>query len=140
MLKLDEAWAYRIAYKAPICLTLFQVVYGKAFHLPVELDHKAFWAFKALNFDFHQTSAKRKLEKYELDELRLQAYESSRLYKEKVKRYQDSRISPKDFKVWQMVILFNSRLRLFSGKLNSKWYGPFQIKDIKTYGAIEPED
>lgn len=71
---------------------------------------------------------------HELNELRLQAYESSRLYTENVKRYHDSRILPEDFKVGMMVLLFNSRLRLFPRKLKSKWLGPFKIKDIRPYG------
>lgn len=71
---------------------------------------------------------KTKVKLNELDELRLQAYESSRLYKETIKRYHDSKILLKEFKAGQMVFLFNSRLRLFSRKLKSKWSGPFRIK------------
>lgn len=68
---------------------------------------------------------KRKLQLHEFDGLRIQAYESLKLYKERVKRYHDNKILPKDFKVGQMVLLFNSRLRLFMGKLKSKWFEPF---------------
>jgi len=139
--KLDEAlWAYRTAYKSPIGLTPFQMVYGKSCHLPVELEHKAFWALKFLNFDQEKVGEKRKVQMHELEEIRNQAYESSKLYKEKVKKYHDKKIIQRQFKPGQMVLLFNSRLTLFPGKLKSKWPGPFIIKEVKPYGAVELED
>lgn len=120
-MKLDEAiWAYRITYKSPIGLTPFQMVYRKGCHLPVELEHKAFWALRFLNFDQNQVGMKRKVQLNELDELRLQAYESSKLYKDRIKKYHDNKIIPKEFKAGQMDLLFNSRLRLFPEKLKLK--------------------
>ncbi|MCI29171.1 protein NYNRIN-like, partial [Trifolium medium] len=95
--KLDEAlWAYQTAFKSPIGLTPFQMVYGKTCHLPVELEHKAYWALKFLNFDPSEAGEKRKLQLHELEEMRTQAYESSKLYKEKVKGYCHDPISDHD--------------------------------------------
>jgi len=139
--KLDEAlWAYRTAYKSPIGLTPFQMVYSKSCHLPVHLEHKVFWAVKFLNFDQEKAGERRKVQMHELEEMRNQAYESSKLYKERVKKYHDKKIIQRQFRLGQMVLLFNSRLRLFPCKLKSKWFGPFMVKEVKSYGAIELED
>ena len=136
--KLDDAlWAYRTVFKTPIGLSLFQIVYGKACHLPVEIELKAYRALKFLNFDEAISGEKRKLQLLELEEMRLNAYESSRLYKEKVKAYHDKKLLKKDFRSGQQVLLYNSRLKLFLGKLKSKWFGPFTIKEVKPYGAVE---
>jgi len=104
------------------------------------LNIKHFGALKFLNFDQDKSGEKRKIQMHELEEMRNQAYESSRLYKEKAKKYHDKRIIQRNFRPGQMVLLFISRLRLFSGKLKSKWSGPFMVKDVKPYGAVELED
>ncbi|KAL1190116.1 putative mitochondrial protein [Cardamine amara subsp. amara] len=135
--KLDDTLsAYRTAYKTPIGRTPFQLLYGKACHLPVEVEYKAIWATKLLNFDLKTAQEKREMDLHELEELRLDAYESSKIYKERTKAFHDKKILPKDFKCGDQVLLFNSRLKLFQGKLKSRWSGPFNIKEVLRYGAI----
>ncbi|GJT02566.1 reverse transcriptase domain-containing protein [Tanacetum coccineum] len=89
--KLDEAlWAFRIAFKKPIGCTPYKLIYGKSCNLPIELEHKAYWALKHANFDLKTA-----------------------------------------------VLLFNSRLKIFSGKLKTRWSGPFTITKVFPYGTIE---
>ena len=115
----------------------YRIVYGKACHLPTELEHKAYWATKMLNLNFEMAGKKRMLQLNELDEHRQNAYDSLRIYKEKTKVWHDKHLLHNELKLRQQVLLFNSRLKLFPRKLKSRWSGPFVITQVFPYGSVE---
>nr|GEZ24033.1 reverse transcriptase domain-containing protein [Tanacetum cinerariifolium] len=120
--KLEDAlWDFRTAYKTPIGCTPYKLFYRKSCHLPIELEHKAYWALKHVNFDLKTTSDHQKLQLNELNELRDQTYENSLIYKEKTNKLRDSKIKNR---------IFNVGDRVFP-------YGTVTITKVFPYGTVE---
>ena len=117
-------------------MSLYRIVFGKPCHLLLELEYKAMWAIKKLNFDFKAAKGERILQLNELEELRNEAYDNDRIYKDKTKKWHDQKILRREFKTGDKVLLFNSRLKLFPGKLKSKWSGPCTVVESTTFGAV----
>ncbi|KAK9195455.1 hypothetical protein WN943_003576 [Citrus x changshan-huyou] len=108
-----------------------RLMYGKVCHLPVELEHRAYWAIKKFNFDMQQASSERRLQLAELEEIRNDAYENAKIYKQRMKVFHDKQIMRKSFTPGQKVLLFNSRLHLFPELVSHVEDLDSQLRDIE---------
>ena len=131
----DALWAYRIAFKAPLGMSAFRLVYGKACHLPVEIQHRSYWAIRKLNLSLGNAGKARLLQLHELEELRNEAYNNYLIYKDKMK-FHDKHLNRKTFSPGQKVWLYNARFKLFPGKLKSKWDGPMIVFESYENGVV----
>ena len=126
----DVLWSYHNAYKTLIGMSQYWLIYEKACYLPMELEHKAYWAIKMFNFSLDKASSLRKLQLNELDEIRNEAFDRSRISKEQMKVFHEKNILRKTFELSQKVLLYNSRLQLFLGKFRSTWIDLFIVKEV----------
>ena len=134
---LDSLCAYITAFKIILGMFPYQLVYGKACHLPMEIEYKAWWAIKKLKMDLERADVKRFLDFNELEELRNDAYLNSKISKEISKKWYDQMVARKHFQKGDKVMLYDSKLHTFLGKLKSRWIGPFTIHQVYPNGAME---
>ncbi|XP_028801571.1 uncharacterized protein LOC114756794 [Neltuma alba] len=118
----------------------YRFVYGKSCHLPVELEHKAYWTVLTCNKEIDKAGEERLFQLQEIEEMRREAYDNSRMYKEKFKAIQDSGILRKNFQLGDKVLKFKARFKFRDGKLKERCDGPYTITKVFGYRAFQLKD
>ncbi|GJW66886.1 reverse transcriptase domain-containing protein [Tanacetum coccineum] len=137
----DTGYTYDYDYRdcdSVMFYVVLPLIYGNNCHLPFEIEHRAYWALKNYNPDLIAAGEKRMFQLHELDELRYQAYENSRLYKERTKVWHDRKLRMrKEFKQGNKVLLFHSKYKFKQPKLRSRWLGTYVVKHQYPSGYVE---
>ena len=115
----------------------YHPVYGKACHLLVEIEYKALWVVKKLNLEMGRVDLKMLLDISKLEELRNDSYFNLKIAKDGHKKLHDQLIARKNFKQGDKVLLYDSKLHLFMGKLKLRWTSPFIVHQVYLNGSVD---
>jgi len=115
----------------------YQIVFGKPCHLLVEVEHKVYWAIRRINENINEVGLNRKFQINEFEEIRNKAFENAKVSKLNMKKLHDKHINRKILQIGQRVLLYDSKLHIFLGKLKSRWIRPFKIHSISSHKVFE---
>lgn len=118
----------------------YQLLFGKECHLPIELDNREYWVIKRLNLSMFDAGKKQIARITWVKKIKNTAYKNFKIYKTKIKAFHDKQLRWREFKENQREWFYNSRFKLFLGKLKSRLDGPFIIIKVSECGAILIED
>lgn len=133
-------WAYRTAYKTILGTSPYRIIFGKPCHLPMEVEHKAYWVIRRINENMNEVGLNRKLQINKFEEIRNKSFENVKVSKLHMKELHDKHINRKILQIGQRVLLYDSKFHTLLGKLKSRWIGPFKICSISSHGVCEIEN
>ncbi|XP_028784142.1 uncharacterized protein LOC114739882 [Neltuma alba] len=115
----------------------YQIIYGKSCHISVELEHRLYWAVKTCNTDLKEAGLNKLLQIQELQEIWLEGYHNSNIYKQKTKIIHDANILRKRFKEGDKVLRYKARFKFKKGKFKMSWDRPYIVTKVHDFKMIE---